>query len=673
VIKAILPNEAEKYLHNMAQSGFWGDGIVLSAAAILFHHSIDVYIPHQQKIKIESDNIQASCLNIGFINNNHYVSLEKQPCTINDVLLEELPVQPEAFSNINEIPTAIADFNKCELLLDIDSKIEPNSLVISGTKIIPASDNQEKHATDNSSHIPQEPIQISFRKLPSHIGTSRKRKFCDDWYVQFPWLHWQGDKLLCHFCARASRQVGLLLTKRIEETFSSTGYSCNWRKAVQNFKIHAESDGHQEACEKLAFIKTGVEVMHCLQNNLVSEQTSARIALRAICTTLLTLAQTGCAVRGHDDASGNAATWLATRAEDIPQLKHFLERKKSFMSHDIHNELLTLMSNNILRQILKTACSSQFFSVIVDETTDIATKEQVSVCIRYLSNDFQPIESFLGLYQVNITTGENLTKVLLDVLSRCNLPLENLRGQCYDGASNMSGQFSGVQSRIKALQPRALYVHCKAHALNLVLQEAAREIPVIRDSMDYLHRTAILLGKSAKRKALLENLSANIKTMCPTRWAVRAEAVSTGLKNYEKILDALNTVATEASHADTQGEARGFYEQFRKSKMYWALLVAEAIFTPSDHLARALQSAKMTVNESIVAIKQTKNTLLALRCDAVHDDLLKKTHEAMRNFDLDLITAPRTRRPPKKIDNGSPVIELSTETYYRQQFFMVRN
>ena len=49
----------------------------------------------------------------------------------------------------------------------------------------------------------------------------------------------------------------------------------------------------------------------------------------------------------------------------------------------------------------------------------------------------------------------------------------------------------------------AVYVHCYAHSLNLVLQETARQVPIIRDSLEYLHRAAILMGRSAKRKSIL--------------------------------------------------------------------------------------------------------------------------------------------------------------------------
>ncbi len=38
----------------------------------------------------------------------------------------------------------------------------------------------------------------------------------------------------------------------------------------------------------------------------------------------------------------------------------------------------------------------------------------------------------------------------------------------------MSGHYKGLQSRILRQNPKALYVHCQAHSLNLVLVESAK-------------------------------------------------------------------------------------------------------------------------------------------------------------------------------------------------------
>ena len=57
---------------------------------------------------------------------------------------------------------------------------------------------------------------------------------------------------------------------------------------------------------------------------------------------------------------------------------------------------------------------------------------------------FEVFEDCIGLYATDRTDADNLTQLIKDVLVRLSLPLEHCRGQCYDGASNMSGRRSGV-------------------------------------------------------------------------------------------------------------------------------------------------------------------------------------------------------------------------------------
>ena len=47
------------------------------------------------------------------------------------------------------------------------------------------------------------------------------------------------------------------------------------------------------------------------------------------------------------------------------------------MSHDNHNELLKLMAVNVLRQIASNLQATEFITIMVDQCTDIANKEQV--------------------------------------------------------------------------------------------------------------------------------------------------------------------------------------------------------------------------------------------------------------------------------------------------------
>jgi hypothetical protein len=43
----------------------------------------------------------------------------------------------------------------------------------------------------------------------------------------------------------------------------------------------------------------------------------------------------------------------------------------------------------------------------------------------------------------------------------------------YDGAAVMASQHAGIQAKIRDLYPNAIFVHCYAHRLNLVLAQSA--------------------------------------------------------------------------------------------------------------------------------------------------------------------------------------------------------
>ena len=49
-----------------------------------------------------------------------------------------------------------------------------------------------------------------------------------------------------------------------------------------------------------------------------------------------------------------------------------------------------------------------------------------------------------------------------------------MRGQGYNGASNLSSDVAGVQARIKEVAQLATYIHCNSHCLNLVISKICK-------------------------------------------------------------------------------------------------------------------------------------------------------------------------------------------------------
>ena len=78
-----------------------------------------------------------------------------------------------------------------------------------------------------------------------------------------------------------------------------------------------------------------------------------------------------------------------------------------------------------------------------------------------------------------------------------------MRGQGYDGASNMSSDVAGVQARIKEVAQLATYIHCNSHCLNLVISKSC-SLPQIRNVYDRMQSCCHFFLNNPKRSGLLE-------------------------------------------------------------------------------------------------------------------------------------------------------------------------
>ena len=132
----------------------------------------------------------------------------------------------------------------------------------------------------------------------------------------------------------------------------------------------------------------------------------------------------------------------------------------------------------ILKRLVDSINRSRFFSVLADETTDISCQEQLTLCARYVSDDFAIEESFLQFVPITDLSGKNLASTILNNLSDIGIDVSKMRGQGYDGATAMSGRLNGAQAYIREIIPTALYVHCAAHSLNLAVSNSCDLSPV---------------------------------------------------------------------------------------------------------------------------------------------------------------------------------------------------
>lgn len=103
------------------------------------------------------------------------------------------------------------------------------------------------------------------------------------------------------------------------------------------------------------------------------------------------------------------------------------------------------------------------------------------------------------------TTSITLKEEISRVLSNHELSIANLRGQGYDGANTMRGEWNGLQALFMKDCPYAYYVHCFAHQLQLALIAAAREVSEVHDFFKDLVFVVNTVSSSSKRHDELQD------------------------------------------------------------------------------------------------------------------------------------------------------------------------
>lgn len=151
------------------------------------------------------------------------------------------------------------------------------------------------------------------------------------------------------------------------------------------------------------------------------------------------------------------------------------------------------------------------FCVLVDEARDESKKEQMALVLRFVDREGLIKKRFLDLVHVRDTTALTLKNSICAILSDNSLNVQDIRGQGYDGASNMRGEWNGLQDLILRECPYAYYVQCMAHQLQLALIAASREVREVHNFFQDAIFIVNVVSVSPKRNdELLANQAAEI-------------------------------------------------------------------------------------------------------------------------------------------------------------------
>jgi hypothetical protein len=220
----------------------------------------------------------------------------------------------------------------------------------------------------------------------------------------------------------------------------------------------------------------------------------------------------GCALRGHDEGpdSLNRGNFLilikliSIYNEDVAKvvLENALQNAK-YTSHHVQKEILHVLAKRV-RDAIREEIGKSKFCIIVDEARDESKREQMAIVLIFVDKDGFIQEHFFDIVHVKYTSALTLKNKISGVLFRYCLDIQSIRGQGYDGASNMRGEWKGLQALFLSDCPCAYYVHCFAHRLQLALVIASREVVYVHEFFSILNFIINVVGASCKRHAELQ-------------------------------------------------------------------------------------------------------------------------------------------------------------------------
>jgi hypothetical protein len=104
------------------------------------------------------------------------------------------------------------------------------------------------------------------------------------------------------------------------------------------------------------------------------------------------------------------------------------------------------------------------------------------------------------------------------VINRIEEFNDKLVGQTYGGACVTSGRINGLQSKVIEVYPLAIFTHCYAHVLNLVVKQSLPNIKECRLFFQTISGLAAHFSKSKRVNALQDFVAKKFPSVAPTGW-----------------------------------------------------------------------------------------------------------------------------------------------------------
>lgn len=301
--------------------------------------------------------------------------------------------------------------------------------------------------------------------------------------------------------------------------------------------------------------------------------------------------------------------------------------------------------------------------MLFDSTPDSARRDQMSTIIRCVKIDFEAkkveiCESFLGYFEIQGHDSESLTNSICSYLEKLNLCLDDCCCQVYDNTNNMAGHISGVQQRILQKNPKALFINCNNHSLNLVGVHSVEDEVEMVIFFNTVRSLFTFFNASPQRwEKLKSSLKMLLKAESTTRWSARNEAVRAIVEQLKELIGLLEEMSEDTTLTpETMAGARRILTiEFLTLIHFWS-----KVLSPLDRVQKRLQSKDMNFHEAAKDLQalalffnEQRETMVA--------EAIEKGQNLCQEYDVEVERRTRAAKGLTKVQNLNRVMKASMD------------
>jgi hypothetical protein len=407
-------------------------------------------------------------------------------------------------------------------------------------------------------------------KIVTSAPAADGRPFPDVWLKLFPWLEYNHatNLMKCIFCS---------IKKKANKFATGSG-----RFKIDGPITHSGSQLHLEALQETLqskFMKSKIDAFWASQHG---DLVKLLMHMKFICDENLPI------------------SLFASLCAHLRRIGHYY-KSSLYMNHYGFMELCQSSSTVIKKGLLESIKKSPFYSLLIDESTDITSTKELAIMIQFYDVHKQISRTeFLCLISLNCFDAKYLRVLILQLLNAYDLSVEFLTGISTDGASVMLGPKKGLCARLIKRAPFAIQNHCIAHRLNLAFKDSEQAIEDklegIRE-LDYLARELYNFFKRSPKRCLdLEKYarinkirSYKILKVYDIRWLSKFNALDNIRKNLDPLLSLLHKYASD-SDKELATNAKALYTKIRKPVLMFCLFLLPDVVVDFVSLLKRFQA-----------------------------------------------------------------------------------